>query len=76
MSSTVTIKGQVTIPKPIRDHLGIVPGSRVDFRRNDDGQIVIELAAAKPSSRFAQLLGHAGEGLTTEDIMALARGQK
>lgn len=76
MSAIVTAKGQVTIPKSIRDYLGIVPGSRVDFRRNDDGQIVIELADAKPPSRFAQLLGYAGEGLTTEDIMALARGQR
>ena len=29
----VTSKGQVTIPKEIRDHLGIVPGSEVDFVR-------------------------------------------
>jgi len=27
----VTTKGQVTIPKPIRDHLGIGPGSEVEF---------------------------------------------
>jgi AbrB family looped-hinge helix DNA binding protein len=27
----VTSKGQVTIPKPIRDHLGIKPGSEVEF---------------------------------------------
>ncbi len=33
----VTTKGQVTIPKQIRDHLGIVPGSEVEFVRNSDG---------------------------------------
>lgn len=76
MSATVTIKGQVTIPKSVRDHLGIVPGSQVDFRRTADGQIVIEPAEAKPSSRFAQLRGHAGEGMATEDIMALTRGER
>ena len=32
MATTVTSKGQVTIPKSVRDHLGIRPGSRVDFR--------------------------------------------
>ena len=75
MSATVTIKGQVTIPKSVRDHLGIVPGSQVNFRRTADGQIVIEPAEAKPNSRFAQLRGHAGEGMATEDIMALTRGE-
>ena len=44
MATTVTSKGQVTIPKPIRDHLGIGPGSRIAFRRADDGNIVIEKA--------------------------------
>jgi AbrB family looped-hinge helix DNA binding protein len=33
MSTTVTAKGQVTIPKAVRDMLGIGPGSQVDFRR-------------------------------------------
>lgn len=75
MSATVTIKGQVTIPKSVRDHLGIVPGSQVDFRRTADGQIVIEPTKAKASSRFAQLRGHAGIGMATEDIMALTRGE-
>ncbi|MET0438345.1 MAG: AbrB/MazE/SpoVT family DNA-binding domain-containing protein [Devosia sp.] len=75
MSATVTTKGQVTIPKSVRDHLGIVPGSQVDFRRTADGQILIEPAEAKPSSRFAKLLGHAGAGMTTEELMALTRAE-
>ena len=33
MSTTVTSKGQVTIPKPVRDLLGIVPGSKVEISR-------------------------------------------
>ena len=44
MATTVTRKGQVTIPKPVRDHLGIGPGSRIAFRRAGDGSIVIERA--------------------------------
>ena len=44
MATTVTQKGQVTIPKPIRDHLGIKPGSKVEFRRASDGSIVLERA--------------------------------
>ena len=49
MATTVTSKGQVTIPKPVRDHLGIAPGSQVEFRRAADGSIVIEKADARDS---------------------------
>jgi AbrB family looped-hinge helix DNA binding protein len=65
----------VTIPKSVRDHLGILPGSKVDFRRTAEGLIVIEPVEAKPISRFAGLRGHAGEGMGTEEIMAITRGE-
>src|SRR5260370_9479219 len=75
MATTVTRKGQVTIPKPVRDHLGIGPGSQIAFRRADNGSIVIEKAAAtQQPSRFAKVIGSAGPGLSTDEIMALLRG--
>lgn len=75
MATTVTSKGQVTIPKPIRDYLGIEPGSDVNFRRADDGSIVIERAdGTRPPSRFAKLVGSAGPGPTTDELMELLRG--
>jgi AbrB family looped-hinge helix DNA binding protein len=74
--STVTIKGQVTIPKPIREHLGIGPGSEVRFMRAADGTIILEPVVARPSaSRFEKLRGHGGKGLSTDEIMALTRGE-
>ena len=75
MSAAVTSKGQVTIPKPVRDLLGIVPGTRVDFRRNDNGEVVLFRTDETPPSRFAKLLGSAGPGLTTDEIMAMTRGE-
>lgn len=76
MATTVTSKGQVTIPKPVRDHLGIGPGSRVDFRRNAEGGILIEKAdGPRQVSRFAKARGSAGAGMTTDEIMALLRGE-
>ena len=76
MATTVTAKGQVTIPKPIRDFLGIKPGSMVDFKRAPDGSIVLVPANdAKPESRFAKFRGHAKGGLSTDEIMALTRGE-
>jgi AbrB family looped-hinge helix DNA binding protein len=41
-ASTLTSKGQVTIPKPIRDALGVRPGDRVRFVRLDNGTVVVE----------------------------------
>jgi len=74
--ATVTQKGQVTIPKPIRDHLGIGPGSLVNFKRAPDGSIVIERAdGTRPANRFEELRGDAGPGLSTDEIMAMTRGE-
>ena len=41
MATTVTSKGQVTIPKRVRDLLGIEPGGLVDFERGADGRVVL-----------------------------------
>ncbi|MBB4404257.1 MULTISPECIES: AbrB/MazE/SpoVT family DNA-binding domain-containing protein [Rhizobium/Agrobacterium group] len=77
MTTTVTAKGQVTIPKAVRELLGISPGSSVDFVRTPDGRIVLVRADKKqPLTRFARLRGHAGEGLGTDAIMALTRGDE
>jgi antitoxin PrlF len=76
MATTVTSKGQVTIPKPVRDYLGIGPGSRVDFRRTAEGDILIEKAdGPRQPSRFAKVRGSAGPGMTTDELMALLRGE-
>lgn len=76
MTATVTAKGQVTIPKPVRDLLGITPGSKVDFRRAAGGGVLLVRADDKrPASRFARLRGHAGESLSTDAILALTRGE-
>ena len=76
MATKVTSKGQVTIPKPVRHHLGIVPGSAVGFRRAADGSIVVEKAdtTGREPSRFAKARGSAGPGMTTDELMALLRG--
>jgi AbrB family looped-hinge helix DNA binding protein len=78
MSTTVTSKGQVTIPKPVRDRLNIKPGSKVDFELAPDGRIVLVKAgkkAAAPKSRFESIRGTATVKITTEELMALTRGE-
>ncbi len=41
MESALSIKGQATIPKMIREHLGLRPGDRVKFFLHPDGSAVI-----------------------------------
>ena len=41
-SASVTSKGQITLPKEIRDHRGVKTGDRVAFRRGQYGTIVVE----------------------------------
>jgi AbrB family looped-hinge helix DNA binding protein len=41
MDSKITAKGQATIPKAVRDHLGLKPGDRVKFFFHPDGSVVL-----------------------------------
>lgn len=77
MAAAVTGKGQVTIPKPIRDRLGITPGMKVAFSVDNDGRAFIEKEVKTPlqSSRFERLRGTATTSLSTDEIMALTRGE-
>jgi AbrB family looped-hinge helix DNA binding protein len=75
MGTAVTSKGRITIPKRVRDLLGIGPGSTIDFERAADGRIVLVKAGKKVrANRLARLRGHAGKGLSTAEIMAMTRG--
>lgn len=76
MSSQVTSKGQVTIPKRVRDALGIRAGSAVEFELRPEGEAVLVPVrrVRRPKSRFAKLRGTATVKMTTRDIMALTRG--
>jgi antitoxin PrlF len=80
MTYKVGPKGQVVIPKEIRDVLGIEPGDRVDVRREDE-QIVIRRqqdVAGSRRERITRLRGmlahHPGGG--TEDLLAARRKER
>ncbi len=80
MGMPVTVKGQVTIPKPIRDLLGLTPGSRVEFDVEADGRVVLRRADGAPAvaDRFARFLNRppgGWTGMTTDEIMRMTRGE-
>ena len=71
----VTEKGQVTIPKHLRDEFGIGAGSEVVFERADDSIVIRKAAAPSRGRRLAERLRGRGDvPLTTDEIMALTRG--
>ena len=78
MATTVTSKGQVTIPKKVRDFLQIEPGSAVDFELTPSGDVLLRHRKGKrkrPVRRFARLRGIATVKMSTDQIMALTRGK-
>jgi antitoxin PrlF len=77
MATTVTSKGQVTIPKHVREALGIKPGSKVTFELNKDGDRVLRKcgpARKRGRDRFEAVLGTADIKWRTDELMALLRG--
>lgn len=79
MAHQVTVKGQVTIPKKVREYLGISPGSGVEFEVDAQGEVLLRKAGrnVKPPAargRFAALRGTRKTGMSTDDIMKLLRG--
>lgn len=78
MTTTMTIKGQITIPKSIRDSLGLMPGSRLDFAVNHDGDVVLQKASVfskRQPDRFEAARGKSDIKWRTQDLMALLRGE-
>ncbi len=76
----ITSKGQVTIPVDIRERAGLLPNTEVAFEF--DGKIVT-LAPAKPKKGLsrgeqivARLRGRGTGKLTTDEIMAMTRGEE
>lgn len=77
MGTRLTSKGQVTIPKKVREALGLRPGASVDFVLNGEGQFVVQPSRGRRRSmrgRFASLRGVGTLEMTTDEILALTRG--
>jgi AbrB family looped-hinge helix DNA binding protein len=76
-ATTLTSKGQVTVPKEVREFLSIGPGSKVTFELTPAGDVVIRPLAVRPARRspLAKLRGTATVRMRTDEIMALTRGE-
>ncbi|TAG48822.1 MAG: AbrB family transcriptional regulator [Betaproteobacteria bacterium] len=77
MNPALTVKSQVTLPKPIRDFLGLSPGQRVRFEPLPDGRVAIsaaELTESSAADPLAALRGSATVRQSTDDVMRMTRG--
>lgn len=85
--TNITVKGQVTIPKDVRDALGLRAGDAVEVTLNDRGEAVIRAAPRGPDDREARYAAalaviesarehfrHLRTGRSTEEIMRELRG--
>jgi AbrB family looped-hinge helix DNA binding protein len=66
-SATLTSKGQTTIPKRIRDHLGLKPGDRLRFAIEEGGRVVLELATV-PLEQLRGIFPRPERAATLEEI--------
>ena len=79
METTLTRKGQVTIPKHIRESLSLKPGSKLVFDLNKDGELVLRIqgsAGPRKPDRFERAIGAAQIklGCSTDEYMEWLRG--
>jgi antitoxin PrlF len=68
MESAITVKGQATIPKAVRDHLGLKPGDRVKFFIHPDGTVV--MLPKLPASALRGFLKRRRPPATLEEMNA------
>ena len=66
MESAITVKGQATIPKAIREHLRLKPGDRVKFFLHPDGSVV--LLPKRPASVLRGIVRAARRAPTVEEM--------
>jgi len=71
MKAIVAERGQVTIPKALREKLGITPGTVLDFDTKN-GTLVARKSVDDPVSK---VYGCLGKGLNTDKLIELLRGK-
>lgn len=77
--TVMTSKGQVTIPKRVRDRLGLKAGAEVEFIERENGEVVLTAAVSQPDrvpydEALDRVTGILKLGMTTAEYMAWVRG--
>jgi len=74
----ITEKGQVTIPRDIREELGLLPHTEVEFVVRKGGAFLRKVRGDRRRGKriVENLRGRATGGLSTREIMAHTRGEE
>ncbi len=78
MATKMTARGQVTIPKKVREALRLTPGDAVEFAVNREGQVLVQKVGGRPLAerdRFDAARGKVQVKWRPQDLMALLRGE-
>jgi len=72
----ITSKGQVTIPQEVRERLGLLPQTEVEFEMAEDGVLLKKARGNRPRGRAVveHLRGRGDVQLSTDEILAHTRG--
>jgi antitoxin PrlF len=73
ITAKVTSKGQVTIPKKIREKLGVHPGEEVGFEERDNLLVISKVVTKSPFDKWVGKLKHL-EGQRSDDLVREDRG--
>jgi AbrB family looped-hinge helix DNA binding protein len=75
----ITSKGQVTIPAEVRRQAGLLPHMEVDVEFDGRAVRIVRAVGRKKGGRGARIVAHlrgsANVGMTTDEIIALMRGE-
>ena len=67
-SATITSKGQVTIPKKVRDKLHLKPGDIINFEIESSNSVRITSAKRSPSEAYGILFREDQKAYTVEEM--------
>lgn len=67
-ASTLTLKGQTTIPREIRKYLKLQPGDKIDFIIEDKGKVVLEPATLDVKDIEGVLYSPRRKAISVEDM--------
>lgn len=66
----------MTIPKDVRKRLGITAGSEVDFELDKGGARLVRARTSRGKEVVERMVGRGTVNMTTDEIMALTRGEE